>query len=177
MLRKTGVALVLLALLAGTALAAQSGKPRIRLEGDDGRFVYKPKSRHDGVPCLSYVTPDAGGEACFTAVGLRGGWALEALDEATEHDTVVYGATIGAAARVRIGRVATIKTGRYRPNLKVRFFAAVVPRRALRVKPNRIVALDRHGRLLGRQHYNDGHGGFGRCDGRWDRRHFCPKPD
>jgi hypothetical protein len=40
------------------------------------------------------------------------------------------------------------------------------------VPPNKIVALDRRGRLLG--HWRDKHGHYGRCDGIWDRRH-CGK--
>jgi hypothetical protein len=39
------------------------------------------------------------------------------------------------------------------------------------VPPNTIVALDKRGRLLGRQFYDDG--GSRRCDGLWDRRHLC----
>jgi len=51
----------------------------------------------------------------------------------------------------------------------VRLFAAPVPRAAAKVAPNRMTALDGAGRLLGRQHYNDGHGGFGARDGLWER--------
>jgi len=47
----------------------------------------------------------------------------------------------------------------------------LTPRRAAHVPPNKIVALDRRGRLLGRQHWRERHGHYGRCDGVWDRRH------
>jgi hypothetical protein len=51
------------------------------------------------------------------------------------------------------------------------FIAFAIPNGALdRVMPNDIVALDERGRLLGRQHANDGHGGFGAMDGSYDRR-------
>jgi hypothetical protein len=173
-MRRMGLVLVLLAVLSGTALGAQGRKGAFELNGKDGTFAFKPVARDDGKPCLSYDTPSEGGRTCFIAVGPQGGWALEAWTSASTHDAVVYGATIGAAARVRIGKVATLRTGRYSKRLKVRFYAGLVPRKALRVRPSRIVALDRHGRLLGRQHYNDGHGHFGRCDGRWDRKHYCP---
>ena len=141
------------------------------------KLGFTPAKRHDGVPCLNYTTPNGGGGNCFVAVGAsKGGWALEAESVTSNHDVVFYGATIRAAARVRIGNVKSLKTGRYSTRYRVRFFAGLVPRRALRVKPNNIVALDRRGRLLGRQHYNDGNGGFGRCDGSWDREHCTSGP-
>ena len=179
MLRRA-LLLVLLVCLSGLGLAAwqtaRGSGPANEVQGSDGAFTFTPSARRDGAPCLDYEAPGSGGRTCFTAVGARGGWALEAEAVTSEHDVVLYGATIGRAARVRIGGAATLPTGRYSKRFRVRFFSGLVPRRALRVAPNRIVALDRRGRLLGRQHYNDGHGGFGRCDdGLWDRKHFCPK--
>jgi hypothetical protein len=78
---------------------------------------------------------------------------VEATYVASGNDVVFFGATIGRARRVRIGKVASVRTQ--------------VPR-------NRIVALDRRGRLLGRQHWRDKHGHYGRCDGIWDRKQ-CPR--
>jgi hypothetical protein len=170
-------ALPILLLLALVAAQGASGKakPVAEVEGKDGVFKFFSAARGDGRPCLSYEGPEARGGTCFIAVGPRGGWALEAWPLPSTHDVLMYGATIRAARRVRFGKVASLRTGRYSKRFKVRFFAGLVPRRALRVERNRIVALDARGRLLGRQHYRDGHGGFGRCDGRWDRRHYCPK--
>lgn len=145
--------------------------PVIEVQGSDGTFAFTPAARGDGVPCLNYITSNGAGVHCFVAVGHKGGWALEAESVTSSHDVVFYGATIRAAARVRIGKVASLPTGPYSKRFHVRFFAGLVPRKALRVRPNSIVALDRRGRLLGRQHYNDGSGGFGRCDGSWDRKH------
>jgi hypothetical protein len=55
-----------------------------------------------------------------------------------------------------------------------RYFASH-PSDGLNVRPNGIVALDHHGRLLGRQHYNDGEGRFGAFDGLHDRKmRACP---
>jgi hypothetical protein len=119
---------------------------------------------------LAYDGPREAGGHCFVAVG-RGGWAVEAEVTTSKHAVVVFGATIRPAARVRLGRVTSVRTLPFSKRFGVRFFAARVPRRAADVLPNRIAALDRHGRVLGRQHYNDGHGGFGRCNGWWDRRY------
>jgi hypothetical protein len=167
-----------LVVLSGVAVAglqpARGGGPIPEIRGEDGTYAFKRDARGDGAPCLTYHAPDEAGGWCFKAVGSQGGWALEVASPiASEHDTVFFGATIRRAARVRIGRVASIRTLGYSRRFKLRFFAGLVPRRALRVHPNRIVALDRRGRLLGRQHYNDGHGHFGRCDGLWDRKR-CP---
>jgi hypothetical protein len=64
-------------------------------------------------------------------------------------------------------------TGRIFSRFKMRFFASAVPQAFLRVPPDDIVALDANGRLLGRQHYNNGHGGFGANDGIID--HACSR--
>ena len=119
--------LVLLAVLSGTALGAQGRKGAIELKGKDGTFTFEPAARGDGKPCLSFEGPSEGGNTCFVAVGLRGGWALEAWTTTSTHDAVVYGATIGAAARVRIGKLATLRTGRWSKRFKVRFYAGLVP--------------------------------------------------
>ena len=116
----------------------------------------------------TYETPAGGGGSCFVA-----GWALEAEPLVSDHDVVFFGAAIRKAATIRFGGVATLETRRWSRRHRTRFFAGTVPRRALRVPRNRIVALDADGELLGRQHWNDGKGGFGRCDGSWDRVHFC----
>jgi hypothetical protein len=136
-------------------------------------IAFKSQPRQDGVPGLSYDGPGWHGGAYFLAVGARGGWALEALHASPVKGktAVVYGATIAGARRVRFGQVASVRTMAYSQRSGVRFFGAVVPRAALDVPPDEIVAMDRAGRLLGRQHDNDGHGGFGRCDGLWDRAH------
>jgi hypothetical protein len=47
------------------------------------------------------------------AVGKWGGWALEAQPDGGDNDTIFYGVTIKAARKVRIGKVATIRTRRY----------------------------------------------------------------
>jgi hypothetical protein len=141
------------------------------VKGHDGTWTFTPDKRSDGVPCLSYEVETGGGGWCFTAVGKWGGWALEAQPATGDEDVLFFGATIKAARTVRIGKVATIKTRRYSKRYGVRFYAARVPQRALKVKQNNIVALDRKGRLLGRQHWDDGHGHYGRCDGIWDRKH------
>jgi hypothetical protein len=65
---------------------------------------------------------------------------------------VFFGAAIGQARTIRIGKVATIEKLRWSKRYRLRFFAGRVPRRALRVDRNKIVALDKRGRLLGRQH-------------------------
>jgi hypothetical protein len=92
---------------------------------------------------------------------------------ASAHDVVFFGATIGRARRVRFGKVASLPTLGWSKRYHLRFFAGLVPRRGAHVPRNRIVALDRRGRLLGRQHWRDKHGHYGRCDGLWDRKH-CP---
>jgi hypothetical protein len=52
-----------------------------------------------------------------------------------------------------------------------RYFALVIPTDGLSgLRLNDIVALDGEGRLLGRQHDNDGHGRFGAYDGLYDRK-------
>jgi hypothetical protein len=88
---------------------------------------------------------------------------------------VFFGVAIGRARRVRIGKVASLGTLVWSKRYHLRLFAGLVPRRATRVPRNRIVAVDRRGRLLGRQHWRDKNGHYGRCDGIWDRRH-CPNP-
>jgi hypothetical protein len=178
-MRRWGLVLVVLALALSTGVAAQRAaggdEPAIKVDGKDGAFIFTPTEQGDGKPCLAFDTPTDGGAMCFVAVGSRGGWALEADRLASTHDVVVYGAAVRDAARIRVGKVASLRTLPYSKRFKVRFFAGLVSRKALHTAPNSIVALDARGRLLGRQHYNDGHGHFGRCDGIWDRKHHCPK--
>jgi hypothetical protein len=157
---------VVLVLLAGLAIPDVKGK--------DGTFTFDVEPRGDGVPCVSYEAPGGGGGYCFVAVG-SGGWALETTYAASEHDVVFFGATIGRARAVRIGKVATLRGLRWSKRYNLRFFAGLVPRRAVHVPRNRIVALDRRGRLLGRQHWRDKHGHYGRCDGIWDRKHCAAR--
>jgi hypothetical protein len=137
----------------------------------DYRFAVS--DRGDGAPCVSYRFPDRGGASCLVAVGERGGWALEARLQTSGKNVFVYGAAVAATHAIRLGRLRRrIRTIVVRPALErfsVRFVVARVPRSALKVHPNDIVALDAKGRLLGRQHYNDGHDGFGRFDGIWER--------
>ncbi len=170
-MRATALALCLALLVLGLGARPGPDDPVPDIDGRDGSFRLTAERGSAGRPCVAFVTPAGSGGHCFVAVGRRGGWALEAEPATSTRDTVFFGATIRRAARVRFGRVASLPTGRYAPRFGVRFFAGAVPRRALRVPRNHIVALDRRGRLLGRQHWNDGRGGFGRCDGLWDRRH------
>jgi hypothetical protein len=161
------LALVLLAALA----------PIPDVEGKDGTFTFHVSRGANGAPCVDYKGPDLAGGNCFVAVGARGGWALEAVYVESEHDVVFFGAAIGRAREVRIGKVASLKPLRWSKRYHLRFFAGIAPRRATRVPPNKIVALDRRSRLLGRQHWRDEHGHYGRCDGIWDRRHCPARPD
>jgi hypothetical protein len=180
-MRRCGLVPVLLglALSAGVGVAAQRAagddEAAIKVAGKDGAFIFTPTEQGDGKPCLAFDTPTDGGAMCFVAVGSRGGWALEADRLASTHDVVVYGVAVRDAARIRVGKAVSLRTLPYSKRFKVRFFAGLVPRTALHTPPNSIVALDARGHLLGRQHYNDGHGHFGRCDGTWDRKHYCAK--
>lgn len=126
-------------------------------------------AEENGHACILYHGAGYGGGACF-----QNGWAVEAEFTPAVNGTLVVGFTIPEAATVRFGRsrdalqvpVVSVlgRTGE-------RFFAFVIPTDGLRrLKPNDIVALDSRGRLLGRQHYNDGHNGFGANDGLYDRK-------
>jgi hypothetical protein len=80
---------------------------------------------------------------------------------------------IPEATQVRFGRTRealTIPVVDVPGRSTERYFAFVVPREGLTVRPNDILALDVRGRLLGRQHYNDGHNRFGAFDGLYDRK-------
>jgi hypothetical protein len=177
-------ALVMLAALAGTqartraatdpaAVAAHFGvpgkawpfKPK---DLDDQRFRFAVHDRGDKKPCIAYKVPGHDGGACFVAVG-SGGWALEANFVSTDQEPLVIGAAVPAARTVRLGTARSIALGPISKRFGVRFFAARVSDAAATTRPNGIVALDAGGRLLGRQHYNDGHGGFGARDGRWEK--------
>lgn len=141
-------------------------------------YRFAANREDDGAPTLAYSGPASGGASRLVAVG-RGGWALEARIQRSSRTAVIMGAAVRPARYIRIGRlprlVGTVRSAALLRRTGVRFFMARVPRAALRVHANNIVALDRKGRLLGRQHYNDGHGGFGARDGRWekafDRKH------
>src|SRR5512133_3259987 len=135
-----------------------------QVKGKDGVFSFKVRPGANRAPCVSYDGPSESGGDCFVAVG-RGGWALEADYTSSKHDVVFFGTAIGRARQIRIGKVATIHKLRWSKRHRLRFFAARVPRRAVHVQRNKIVALDGRGRLLGRQHYRDKHGHYGRCDG------------
>ena len=173
-MRRLILCLAVPALLASATPASAA----FTVRGEDGAFRFTPRAGERGRPCLDYETPAEGGGRCFIAVGSPrhggGGWALEAEPLASDHDVVFYGVAIRRAAKIRIGKVATLETRRWSRRHGVRFFAGTVPRRALTVPRNRIVALDAAGELLGRQHWDGGNGGSGRCDGSWDRVHHCP---
>ena len=149
------------------AAALFLGLSGFTFEGEDGTYRFTP-DRTNGDPCVSYDAPTESGGTCFIAVK-DGGWALEAQVLAGKTEAVVHGTAIRRATTIRVGDVATIETRRARHG--VRYFAAVVPLEALAVPPNKIVALDKRGRFLGRQFYDDG--GSRRCDGLWDRKHLC----
>jgi hypothetical protein len=149
------------------AIAAAALIPAVK--GKDGDFKFEATPGPQGAPCVRYDGPSESGGNCFVAVG-RGGWALEAESTQSKHDVVFFGAAIAQARAIRIGKVATIRGLGWSKRYRLRFFARRVPRRALRVDRNKIVALDKRGRLLGRQHYRE-HGGYGRFDGLWDRKH------
>lgn len=167
----TPVAVAVLVVLVGCWPADSASPPIKRIKGKDGDFVFTHGRKDRRGPTVDHRTPDGSGGRTFVAVHPYSDWALEADVIGTKRDTVVYGVAIRSARRIRIGKVVSVPTLRYSARHRVRFFAARVPRRARRVKPNDIVALDARGRLLGRQHYNDGRGRFGACDGSWDRKH------
>ena len=120
-------------------------------------------------PCMNYIVPGMGGGVCFFASARKCGWALEAYTSSSGPASVAYGAAVPRAATIRFGHAGTIPAGRIFSRFGLRFFASAVPRAFLHVPQDDIVALDARGRLLGRQHYNDGHGGFGAFDGLIDR--------
>jgi hypothetical protein len=159
-------------MVRGLALVVLAAALIPDVKGKDGDFTFKVTPGGSGAPCVSFDGPSESGGNCFVAV-VNGGWALEAEYTASKRDVVFFGAAIGRARKIRIGRVATIGKLRWSKRYHLRLFAARVPRRAVHVQRNKIVALDKRGRLLGRQHYRDRHRGYGRCDGLWDRRH-CP---
>ena len=118
-------------------------------------------------PCIGYRGAGYQGGACF-----QNGWAVQAEFANAVDSTLVVGMTIPEATHVRFGRTGealTIPVVDVPGRTTERYFAFVVPPDGLKVKPNDIVALDGRGRLLGRQHYNDGHGGFGADDGLYER--------
>jgi hypothetical protein len=122
--------------------------------------------RHLG-PCIGYRGAGYQGGACF-----QNGWAVQAEFTNAVDSTLVVGMTIPEATHVRFGRsdeALTIPVVDVPGRTTERYFAFVVPPDGLKVEPNDIVALDARGRLLGRQHYNDGQGGFGANDGRYER--------
>jgi hypothetical protein len=119
-------------------------------------------------PCIAYRGAGYQGGACF-----QSGWAVQAEFTPAVDGTLVVGMTIPAAAQVRFGRTRealTVPVVAVPGRSTERYFAFVVPPEGLKVRPNDIVAIDARGRLLGRQHYNDGHGRFGAFDGLYDRK-------
>lgn len=124
-------------------------------------------SRSDGAPTILYNGAGGGGMT-YTS-----GWAVEADSLRTATGTAYVGVTIADAATVRFGKsrdALRVPTTAHPGDPTRRLFAVHVPVDGLsRVHPNDIVALDAKGRLLGRQHFNDGHGGFGAMDGIYDR--------
>jgi hypothetical protein len=123
----------------------------------------------NGHPCILYHGAGYGGGTCF-----QSGWAVEAEFTPAVNGTLVVGFAIPETATVRFGRSrdalqVPVVDVPGRPH--ERYFALVIPTDGLsRLKPNDIVALDGRGRLLGRQHYNDGHDDFGANDGLYDRK-------
>jgi hypothetical protein len=118
----------------------------------------------DHKPCVLYDGAGYGGGVCF-----KSGWAVEVKTVPTVSGDAYVGAVITQVAAVRFGTKLTV------PVLDVpgrgRFVAVYDDAHLLSaVNPNDIVAIDANGRLLGRQHYNDGRGGFGAMDGSFDRR-------
>ena len=120
--------------------------------------------RQDHRPCVLFNGAGQGGGGCFTR-----GWAVEVKPVPTRRGFAYVGLVASEAATVRFGDRMTVPVIAV-PGLG-RYVAVYDEGGALRkVRQNEIVALDAQGRLLGRQHYNDGHGGFGAMDGRFDRR-------
>jgi hypothetical protein len=122
--------------------------------------------RHLG-PCIAYRGAGYQGGACF-----QNGWAVQAEFTPAVHGTLIVGMTIAQAAQVRFGRTRdalTVPVVDVPGRSTEKYFAIVVPQDGLKVAPNDIQALDARGRLLGRQHYNDGHGRFGAFDGLYDK--------
>lgn len=135
-----------------------------------GEFSFVLSRGQHGAPCVDYRVPGSGGGNCFVAVGLHCQWALEAVTITAGDSTVAYGAAVPRAARVRFGpRGPSISTGKVVDWVGLRVFAVAVPTSVAGIPPDEVVALDAHGQLLGRQHYNDGRGGFGASDGLIDR--------
>lgn len=153
------------------AVPATAADGTITVKGEDGTSTFTPVRDGDGPPGVSYDTPSQNGGHFFVAVG---GWAVEAELAPSGDQVVLYGAAVRAARTIRVGRLAKVRTRPFLAKFGVRYFAAIVPRAALKLHPNKIAAYDAKGRLLGRQHYSQGKG-FGACDGRYDRRHICKK--
>lgn len=144
--------------------------PLATIHGEDGTYRFVADlNRAQEAPCVDYIVPGEGGGRCYRAASARCGWALEADFAPSDRDAVAFGTAIPAAALIRFGSGRAIRAGKLFKPFGMRFFAALVPRAARHVAPNEIVALDARGRLLGRQHYNDGHGGSGAFDGSHDR--------
>jgi hypothetical protein len=123
--------------------------------------------REDGAPTILYTAGHGG--MTYTS-----GWAVEASSVDTESGTAYVGVAIADAETIRFGRgrdALRVPTEPYPGDPTLRLFAVHVPPNGLsHVHPNDIVALDGKGRLLGRQHVNDGKGGFGAEDGLYDRQ-------
>ncbi|MBE2319372.1 hypothetical protein DVA67_025575 [Solirubrobacter sp. CPCC 204708] len=125
--------------------------------------------RGDGKPMILHYGAGVGGGRTFTS-----GWAVESELLRTETGDALVGVTIPEAAAVRFGKgrdALRAPTAPMPGDSSKRVFAVHVPVDGLSlVHANDIVALDAQGRLLGRQHVNDGRGGFGAYDGIYDRK-------
>lgn len=123
-----------------------------------------------GGPCiLSHGAGQGGGGPCFTS-----GWAVEAGSVPADNGVLYLGMTVPRAATVHFGRSRdALQTPAWNVpgHPKERYFALYVPGEGLpKLKFNDITAYDDRGRLLGGQHANDGHGGFGPWTGLIDSK-------
>lgn len=119
-------------------------------------------------PTLSVRGPRSGRSTRFVA-----GWAVEVRAERDGAHDVVYGAAIPAARAVELplrgGRRAVVRLGRPRPGSRRTVFAVLLPAGRVRAASNGVIARGADGRLLGRQHNNDGNDDVGAFDGTFDR--------
>lgn len=124
--------------------------------------------RSDGKPEILYQGPGSAGGRGFVS-----GWAVESESLPTSTGEAIVGIAIAEAVTVRFGKARDalrVPTTPMPGDPTKRVFALHVPAGGLaHVHANDIVAFDAQGRLLGRQHYNDGRGGFGAYDGVYDR--------
>jgi len=126
---------------------------------------------HDrrGNPTLLHRGAGSAGGMTFVT-----GWAVEAYWFETKRGMEVVAVTTADAASVRFGGPVASPQASTQPlpgDPDKRAAAWHFTRaQAAKIKPNSIMAFDAKSRLLGRQHYNDGHGGFGKYNGLYDRK-------